>query len=143
LRQNQIHDFNLDVRPFPSGLFWTNRLPNSSAHAADDESEEGASLRVTDLALFDYFSVGNALADGDSIDASVSYSLRWAGGGSPLTADDGKNFHFEGRQTTATIAWSARENGFVFHSDPSASTQHTNFAQVGEERNGVFYSADD
>jgi hypothetical protein len=81
--------------------------------------------------------------DGDSIDATVSYSLRWAGDGSPLTIDDGTHFHFEGRRTTATIAWSARENGFVFHSDPSASTQHTNFALVGDERNGVFYSADD
>ena len=72
----------------------------------------------------------------------VSYSLRWAGDGSPLTADDGK-FHFEGQKTTATIAWSAHEKGFTFHSDPSPSTQHTNFAQVGEERNGVFYSEDD
>jgi len=124
-------------------LFWTNRVPNSSAHAEGDEFEDGASWQVKNLALFDYFSVGNALKDGDSIDAMVSYRLRWAGEGSSLTADDGKNFHFEGRQTTATIAWSARENGFVFHSDPSASTQHTNFAQVGEERNGVFYSADD
>jgi hypothetical protein len=124
-------------------LFWTNRVPNSSVHNEGDDSEDGASWTVKNLALFDYFSVGNALADGDSIDAMVSYSLRWAGDGTPLTADDGTNFHFEGRQTTATIAWSAHEAGFSFRSDPSSSTQHTNFAQVGTERNGVFYSADD
>jgi hypothetical protein len=124
-------------------LFWTNRVPNSSVHAEEDEFEDGARWHVNNLALFDYFSVGNALKDGDSIDAMVSYSLRWAGDGARLTTDDGANFHFEGRQTTATIGWSAHEAGFSFRSDPSASTQHTNFAQVGEERNGVFYSADD
>jgi len=143
LRHNQIHDFNLDIRPFPSGLFWTNRVPNSGVHAEEDEGEAGVSWHVKNLALFDYFSVSNALADGDSVDATASFRLRWAGDGTPLTIDDGKNFHFEGRQTTATAAWSAHESGFSFQSDPSPSTQHTNFALVGEERNGVFYSADD
>jgi hypothetical protein len=141
-RHNQIHDFNLDIRPFPNGLFWTNRVPNSGVHAEGDD-EDGASWQVKDLALFDYFSVGNALNDGNSIDAVVSYSLRWAGGGTKLTADDGSHFHFEGRKTTATIAWSAKEAGFTFRSDPSAETQSTNFAQVGDERNGVFYREDD
>jgi len=124
-------------------VFWTNRVPNSSVHAGDDDFEDGASWHVKDLAIFDYFSVGNALNDGDSIDATVSFSLRWAGGGTGLTIDDGSRFHFEGRKTTATAAWSAQEKGFRFHSDPSASTQHTNFALAGAERNGVFYSADD
>lgn len=73
----------------------------------------------------------------------ASFRITWAGNGTPLTTDDGKHFHFEGRKTTATAAWSAHEAGFSFQSDPSASTQHTNFAQIGEERNGVFYSADD
>ncbi|HEV2013251.1 MAG TPA: hypothetical protein VGR77_05150 [Candidatus Dormibacteraeota bacterium] len=124
-------------------MFWTNRVPNSSVQAEDDESENGASWHVNNLALFDYFSVTNALGDGPSIDATVSYRLRWAGGGTRLRADDGTHFHFEGRQTTATIQWSAHEAGFSFRSDPSPSTQSTNFAQVGQERNGVFYSADD
>jgi hypothetical protein len=124
-------------------LFWTNRVPNSGVHAEDDDFEDGARWNVNNLALFDYFSVGNALADGDSIDAMVSYSVRWAGNGTPLTTDDGKNFHFEGRQTTATITWSAHEDGFSFRSDPSTATQSTNFAQIGNERNGVFYSEDD
>ncbi len=118
-------------------------MPNSGVPAEGDDFKVGASWHVKELAVFDYFTVGNSLVDGDSIDAMVSFRLRWAGGGTPLTADDGSNFHFEGRQTTATIEWSARETGFEFHSDPSPSTQHTNFAQVGEERNGVFYSADD
>ena len=124
-------------------MFWTNRVPNSGVNAGEDDFEDGARWHVKDLAIFDYFSVGNALQDGNSIDATVSFNLSWAGEGTGLTIDDGSRFHFEGRKTTATAAWSAHEKGFRFHSDPSASTQHTTFALVGEERNGVFYSADD
>jgi hypothetical protein len=97
------------------------------------------------LAVFDYFTINNSLMDGKSIPAipaTVTYNVRWARHGTPITVDDGVHFHVKGRQTTATIEWSAREKGFRFHSDPR-STTHTNFALVGEERNGVFYSKDD
>ena len=98
----------------------------------------GASLDVKGLSLFDYFSLGNALSDGNSIDATVSYSIRWSENGVPLTIDDGSNFHFRGRQTKGFISWSAHEAGFSFTSDP-AHTTVTNFALVGRERNGAFY----
>jgi len=93
---------------------------------------------VGGLALFDYFNINNALSDGNSIDAMVSYSIQWSADGTPLTIDDGSNFHFRGRQTKGFISWSAREAGFSFESDP-ASTTVTNFALIGRERNGVFY----
>jgi hypothetical protein len=38
----------------------------------------------------------------------------------------------------ATIAWSARQAGFTFQSDPAA-TSKTVYAELGHERNGVFY----
>jgi hypothetical protein len=106
----------------------------------DDGFGDGASLDVDHLGLFDYFTLDNALHDGKSIRASVSYNIRWAEDGKPLTIDDGSNFHFSGRQTTAVISWSAHEKGFRFRSDP-AHTTTTNFALVGHERNGVFYKA--
>lgn len=147
-RQTQVHDFNLDIRPFPSGLFWTNFIPGSSVHVeggnfeGDSQGDFGdsARLNVERLALFDYFTVNNALSDGNSIDATVSYDVRWARKGMPLTIDDGQNFHFSGRSTTATISWAAHEEGFRFRSSP-AHTTTTNFAVIGSERNGVFYSA--
>jgi hypothetical protein len=108
--------------------------------AEGGDFEDGARLDVEGLALFDYFSVNNALIDGDSIDANVSYSIRWSGGGTELTIDDGANFHFNGRRTKGFISWSARESGFSFRSDPAPTTT-TNFALVGRERNGVFYRA--
>jgi hypothetical protein len=136
-------------------VFWTNFIPGSSVKVKDGQSEDGTtsnvdqhgefgdgeSLDVHQLALFDYFSVGNALIDGPSIDAKVSYDVRWASGGTSLTIDDGKKFHFAGRRTSATISWSAHESGFRFESSP-AHTTLTNFALVGRERNGVFYSED-
>jgi hypothetical protein len=140
LRQKQVHDFNLDIRPFPSGVFWTNFIPNSSVSMNDEDGEDGAVLNVENLALFDYFSLGNALSDGNSIDAKVSYHIRWAGDGKPLTIDDGKHFHFRGTSTSATATWSAREAGFHFQSSPAHTTK-TNFAVVGSERNGAFYRA--
>ena len=108
--------------------------------AEGDDFEEGAHLDVDGLALFDYFSINNALSDGNSIDAKVSYNIRWSEDGTPLTIDDGANFRFDGRQTKGFISWSAHEAGFSFKSDP-ANTTLTNFALVGRERNGVFYRA--
>ena len=108
-------------------------------HAEDDgDFGDGARLDVDGLALFDYFSVNNALSDGNSIDAKVSYDIRWSEDGHPLNIDDGANFHFAGTQTKGFISWSAHEAGFSFRSDP-ASTTVTNFALIGRERNGVFY----
>jgi len=38
----------------------------------------------------------------------------------------------------ATLAWSAEEEGFKFVSDPE-DTSTTVFAEIGQERNGVFF----
>jgi hypothetical protein len=120
-------------------VFWTNRIPTWSVKTEAHDPASGASLEVNELDVFDYFSINNSLSDGNSIPAHASYRMRWAGDGTPLTVDDGANFHVDGIQTTATIAWSAREDGFSFQSDPPDTTQ-TNFALFGVERNGVFYS---
>jgi hypothetical protein len=78
------------------------------------------------------------LSNGNSVNATASYSIRWSQDGTPLTIDDGKNFHFAGKQTKGFLAWSAQAKGFSFKSDP-ANTTTTNFALIGHERNGRFY----
>lgn len=120
-------------------MFWTNFTPNANVKIKHGDFKNGASLDVDQLALFDYFDIVNALSDGTFVDATVSYRVRWARDGTPLTIDDGANFHFQGRKTTAVISWSAHEAGFRFHATPSQTTG-TNFALIGSERNGVFYS---
>lgn len=136
----QVHDFNLDIRPFSGGLFWTNFVPRHSVHVDDDDDfGDGGSMHVENLAVFDYGSVVNSLMDGPAVDATVSYSLRWASDGTPLTID-GANFHFRGRQTDATATWSASRAGFSFVSNV---TTKVNFALIGAERNGVFHAEED
>jgi len=41
-------------------------------------------------------------------------------------------------EDTATVGWSSEQEGFKFVSAP-ASTSTTVFAEIGRERNGVFF----
>jgi hypothetical protein len=88
----------------------------------------------------DYFTLSNALVDGHHVPATVSFELRWSGVIKRVhTRDDTNHFVGDYIEDTATIRWSAKEEGFLFVSDPAhAST--TVFAEIGSERNGVFFS---
>jgi len=130
----QIHDFNLDINPFPSGLFWTRRFPKETVSANPDSGI--ASMTAKDVKLPDYGNIGNALADGPSVPAEASFAVRWIGGTGAFTASSSL-FTFDGQSTGATVEWSATEAGFAFTSDP-ASTSTKNFGILGREQNGVF-----
>ncbi len=98
-----------------------------------------ASLAVSNLAVEDYHDLANALKDGPSVPATVSFHVAW----SSMTRrvkirDTSSGFAGQFVENTATIAWSATEAGFSFQSDP-ASTSTSMFAEVGKERNGVFF----
>jgi hypothetical protein len=131
---DQIHDFNLDINPFPSGLFWTRRFPEETVSASPDSGT--ASVTAKDVKLPDYGNIGNALKDGPSLPAEASFAVRWMGATGAYVASSGL-FRFLGLSTGATIEWSATEAGFAFKSDP-ANTSTKNFAIVGREQNGVF-----
>jgi len=64
--------------------------------------------------------------------------LTWRGGGTPTAMNDGSHFRYKGLNTTATVVWSAKKQGFRFVSDP-ASTSVSSFALLANEVNGVFY----
>jgi hypothetical protein len=130
----QIHDFNLDINPFPSGLFWTRRFPEERVSANPDSGI--ASMTAKDVKLPDYGNILNALSDGPSVPAEASFAVRWTGGTGAFTASSSL-FTFSGQTTGATVEWSATEAGFAFQSDP-ADTSTKNFAILGRERNGVF-----
>lgn len=89
----------------------------------------------------DFFNLTNALSGGTSpVPASVSFELRWSGVIKRVHTRDETN-HFVGDyiEDTATIHWTAEEEGFHFVSAP-AHTSTTVFAEIGSERNGVFFS---
>jgi hypothetical protein len=103
-----------------------------------------ARLTLTDLDIEDYHDLVNALLDGPSVEAQVSLDCRWH---DPIATAQLRNpdplLQFTGlfTQTQATLEWSAQEpdTHFEFHSDPAA-TSTARFAEIGQERNGFFFS---
>jgi zona occludens toxin (predicted ATPase) len=133
---NQIHDFNpgiIDSGP-AKGLFWTMHIPTHDVHA--DLGRATATMRVTNADVEDYHTLKNAILEGPSDPASVSFVIRWHGVKARVEVQDFE-LGFAGRfiEDSATVEWSARvpSTGFRFHSDPAT------FAEIGSERNGVFF----
>jgi hypothetical protein len=130
---NQVHDFNPGIEP--DGRFWTTALDDSTVDV--DLHNATARLNVKNLELQDFFNVVNALLGGPSVDATVSFDMRWEGEIDRFTVHD-PEVDFEGRfiQTSASVKWSGEnENGDSFTSTFSGDTA---FAAIGRERNGVF-----
>jgi hypothetical protein len=138
----QIHDFNpgiIDSGP-AKGLFWTMHIPPHDVHVDLDQAT--ATMRVTDADVEDYHTLKNALMEGQSDPASVSFVIRWQGVNARVDVRDFQ-LGFAGRfiEDSATVEWTASvpSTGFSFVSDPAA-TSKTTFAEIGSERNGVFFS---
>jgi hypothetical protein len=133
---NQIHDFNPGVNPFPGGLFWTMAIPPGSVQV--DLNAKTASLDLSHRKIDDYGTVVRALvSDNELASATIDLELSWSGGTGPTGIRDVTN-HFTGEYVTgnADLKWSAQEPGFEFDSDVG----HAEFARIGHERNGVFFT---
>jgi len=134
----QLHDFNPGIEE--NGLFWVVRIPDYTVDVNPGAGK--ARMTVEGLEMEDYHDLVNALLDGPSLEAHVSFDCRWQ---DPITTTRLRNSdplqQFTGlfTRTHAVVEWSAQEAGFEFHSDP-AMTSSTVYAEVAEERNGVFFS---
>jgi hypothetical protein len=117
-------------------VFWTVAVPASDVHV--DGVSGKADMHVSGLAIEDYGTLSNALRDGPSTDATVSFDVVWS---SPVTqrlnvTDATHTFAGEYAVNQATVAWSGNNAaGFRFHSATSTSL----FAETGHERNGIFF----
>jgi hypothetical protein len=132
---SQIHDFNPGIHPFPSGLFWTLALPKSAV--ALNLGQGTASYRMTNLALEDYGDINNALSDGASVPATVSFDVEWSGVVERGTTSDASNrFDLSFVRTGASIQWSGSSSIGSF---TSSAVTKVNFAQIAHETNGVFF----
>jgi hypothetical protein len=94
---------------------------------------------VQDLAVRDYFTLQNALANGPSVGAVVSFDCQC---NNPISRTRYRNVsqQFTGlfTETSSQVQWSGTNaNGFEFH---TTATLVTIYAEVGEERNGFFFS---
>jgi hypothetical protein len=96
-------------------------------------------MQVTDIDIEDYHDLINALMDGDSVPAVASFRIDWT------MSRDKHRFHDvpDGWDAnvvfnSATCEWRARTDFATFVSDP-ATTSTSPFAEVGHERDGVFF----
>jgi hypothetical protein len=94
---------------------------------------------MTNQAAHDFGSIPNSLGNGPSVATTISYDLEWSGVQQRTQVSDAtQGYGGQFLLTEATINWTATSvNGFSFASD--AAGQTTAFAQLGHERNGVFF----
>jgi hypothetical protein len=118
-------------------LFWTVRIPDENVSI--NLGAGTASMHFTDQATMDFGKILNALGNGPWVPSTVTYDLEWSGVLQRSQIRDAtQGYAGQFLQTNATITWTAHaDNGFSFTSD--ASGQTTAFAQLGHERNGVFF----
>ena len=139
----------------PSLVFWTTAVRRDSVKV--DLKQERASLRVKNVLVFDSFTlIPNALDPNHPAGHanSIINSLRmdWSGTTRATTFRNCEPNAFRGSyfEDSATIEVTATTfpapdrcgskpmHGFRFVSDP-ASTSKSRFAQIGRERNGVWF----
>ena len=131
---NQVHDFDPGL---DNGLFWTLPVNNNSVRVNPGSGR--ASLVVNDLEMEDYFNIVNALTDGSSNEAAVSLAVEWAPGMKHFKVrDEATGMAGEFIRNTATMAWSVESAGQTYVSGPAESSSSLS-AQIGHERNGVFF----
>jgi hypothetical protein len=115
-------------------LFWTAQIDRGSVKV--NLGSGSAAMHVADLEIEDYGNVVNALMDGPSVDAVVSFDVNWSGVDARLKLrNSSTDFAGEFIRNSATLSWLAVESGFSFASDPLES----HFAEIGHERTGVFF----
>ena len=131
---NQAHDFDPGL---DNGLFWTVPIDKNSMRVNPGSGK--ALLVVRDSDMEDYFNVINALQDGTSNEAAVSFEVHWAPGIRHFKVrDKATGMAVEFIRNAATMAWSVESAGQTYVSGPEESSSSLS-AQVGLERNGAFF----
>lgn len=132
---HQIHDFNPGS---DNGLFWTVPIPGGAVYANLDRAQ--GHLIVDDLDVEDYHDVVNAILDGPSLEAEVSFKARWHGvRHRHHVHNTEQHFDLHAVQTWATLEWTGKSGSVVYGSDP-AETSRTEFAELAFERNGSYFN---
>jgi len=135
----QIHDYDPGITT--SSLFWTIAVPDHAVSADVDEAE--ARLQLSDLAIADYGNILNGLFHtSPPSPGNVTFDIRWFGAQKRGSFSDAtKPFQMRFVQTNAHIKWSGSTGADHFHT--TGGPQTVNFAQIAQERNGVFFGKGD
>ena len=94
---------------------------------------------MSNLEVEDYFTFENSLTEAiPEIVAEVSFNMQWSGVIERIKfRNPAQGFAAEFARTSATVQWSAETQLAEFESDPTSTT--TVYAEIGHERNGVFF----
>jgi hypothetical protein len=104
-----------------------------------------ALLEVSNAPILDYGTIGNALFGGGPppVPGTVSFKVDWHGVNQRLNIRNTDpvfgGFAGEFVRNAAQMQWTAKVGDFLFESD-ALGTSSSSFAEIGHERNGVFFS---
>jgi hypothetical protein len=131
----QIHDFNPGITE--SGLFWTTCIDPRDVQVNPGNGR--ASMEAEDMQMPDYFDFGNSLFDGPSLPGKVSFRIEWS------KSHDKHRFRYVPEKwsanvvfNTARVLWEG-ETAATHYVTDETGPQETVFADVGHERNGVYF----
>ncbi len=137
----QIRDLNPTTFP-PVGLFWTSQISDDGVEAQPGAGN--AVLRASNVPILDYGNIENALFGGGppATPGLVSFRVRWSGVQQRINVSNTDpiygGFGGEFVRNAAQMEWTATVGDFRFESDP-LETSSSGFAEIGHERNGVFF----
>ena len=137
----QIHDLNPSDY-HPTGLFWTIAISEDAIQVNFGEGH--ASMRASNVPIFDYGNIDNALFGGaPRTPGVVSYRVVWSGINQRVNIRNTDPVYggFAGSfiRNTAKMEWTATTDDYTFVSAP-LGTSSSDFAEIGVERNGLFFS---
>jgi hypothetical protein len=120
-----------------TGLFWTTCIDPHDV--AVNPGNGRATMSVCGLGIPDFFTFDNAAVMGPSEPGVVSFHIEWA------KSRDKRRFRYEPEEWRADVVinearaeWEGETDLAHYVSDPLA-TSSSLFAEVGRERNGVFF----
>jgi hypothetical protein len=131
------------------------RVPDD---AVDVDFRKGrATLRLTDLEVFDDHDIANSLTYGLGLPgdlgfpypeipsvfpvrATISVEVNWNGVlATARIRNDSQRFEGLFLQTAATVRWSSQQQGFAFESEAPNPARNL-ISVLGRERNGAFFT---
>jgi hypothetical protein len=135
----QLHDFNPGIEA--NGLFWTDEIDPGSV--AVHPGKGSAVMDVRDLPSRDYHDLVNAITGGPFLAGVVSFRVEWT------SSSDRHHFHDPGTVPGTAFdanvvlnsaqAWWRGETSEALYVADDISTSASLFAEVGHERNGVYF----
>jgi len=132
-----VHDFHPPIRP--SGLYWVVEIPDGGLEISADG--RSATLRMARIEVIDQ--PRWPAPDAEARPASMDIAMRWTATDEPLAMNDpAKQFRFRGWKARCQLEARIEVPSiqFTWKSDPM-ETSRADFAIIGEETNGKYYSA--